>query len=237
MDGATRTQPGPAAATRASSRALTRARLLAVGRRVFARKGHAGTNLKEDILVPARVSVGSFYHQFRDKTDLLLAILEDHSQTFLAMIHEAHRPREEREPGEIARHSFETVFRIAERNDDLFRIMVRERESEDARVRGYLRDNHRRWIESLADDYRRVGLAAPGDSGDGLALAAELITATTLGTVLNYLDLAESERARQRGPLIDGLVRFTIGGLIALTTPTPLPPQGRGKTSSTKGAR
>src|SRR5882757_5534780 len=158
MSSATPAQTGNAAAPRASSRALTRARLLAVGRRVFARKGHAGANLKEDILVPARVSVGSFYHQFRDKTDLLLAILEDHSRTFLAMIQEAHRPREESEPGEIARHSFETVFRIAEHNDDLFRIMVRERESEDPRVRGYLRDNHRRWIESLADDYRRAGL-------------------------------------------------------------------------------
>src|SRR4051812_26345247 len=110
MDAATRTDAGTAGATRAGSRAQTRARLLAVGRRVFARKGHAGTNLKEDVLVPARVSVGSFYHQFRDKTDLLLAILEDHSQTFLAMIHEAHQPREESEPGEIARHSFETVF-------------------------------------------------------------------------------------------------------------------------------
>jgi AcrR family transcriptional regulator len=230
---ATPTRPGTAS-TRASSREQTRARLLAVGRRVFARKGHAGANLREDILGPAHVSVGSFYHQFRDKTDLLLAILEDHARTFLAMIQEAHRPREESEPGEIARHSFETVFRIAEQSDDLFRIMVRERESEDPRVRAYLRDNHRRWIESLADDYRRVGLESPG-SGDALTLAAELITATTLGTILNYLDLPEHERATRRGPLIDGLVRFTIGGLIALTTPMPLP-HGRGDAPGRKGA-
>jgi len=211
---------------RSASREQTRARLLAVGRRVFARKGHAGTNLKDDVLVPARVSVGSFYHQFRDKTDLLLAILEDHSRTFLAMIQEAHQPRGEGDPGEIARHSFETVFRIAERNDDLFRIMVRERESEDPRVRAYLRDNHHRWIESLSEDYRRAGLGGPSGK-DVLPLAAELITATALGTVLNYLDLPEAERARQRDSLIDGLVRFTIGGLLALTTQTPLPKGSR----------
>jgi len=234
MDGATTARIGGNPTARASSRELTRARLLAVGRRVFARKGHAGANLKEDILVPARVSVGSFYHQFRDKTDLLLAILEDHTRTFLVMIQEAHRPREQSAPGEIARHSFETVFRIAEQNDDLFRIMVRERESEDTRVRGYLRDNHRRWIESLADDYRRAGLESV-DRGDVLPLAAELISATTLGTVLNYLDLPDSERARQRERLIDGLVRFTIGGLIALTTPMPLAP-GRRSASRKKGA-
>lgn len=211
--------PGGTAA-RAASRERTRARLLAVGRRAFARKGHAGTNLKEDILVPARVSVGSFYHQFRDKTDLLLAILEDHSQTFLAMIQEAHRPRPGSEPREIARHSFETVFRIAEQNDDLFRIMVRERESEDPRVRAYLRDNHQRWIESLAADYRRAGLGEPGGADD-LTLAAELISATTLGTVLGYLDRPAREREKHRARLIDGLVRFTIGGLLALGTPVP----------------
>lgn len=234
----TRSTAGPApslgAAARTGSRERTRARLLAVGRRVFARKGHAGTNLKEDILVPARVSVGSFYHQFRDKTELLLAILEEHSRTFLAMIHEAHRPRDGSEPGEIARHSFETVFRIAEQNDDLFRIMVRERESEDPRVRAYLRDNHRRWIEGLAADYRRAGLAPEGGS-EVLTLAAELISATTLGTVLNYLDRPPREREKERARLIDGLVLFTIGGLVALTTPMPLPQRRTAGVARTKG--
>lgn len=232
MDGAVPARIGGNVAARATSREQTRARLLSVGRRVFARKGHAGANLKEDILVPARVSVGSFYHQFRDKTDLLLAILEDHSRTFLAMIQEAHRPWPESEPDAIARHSFETVFRIAEENDDLFRIMMRERESEDARVRAYLRDNHRRWIESLAEDYRRAGLESP-DGPAALALAAELITATAHGTILTYLELSEAERARQRPVLIDGLVRFTIGGLVALTTPIP-PPSKRRSAPRTK---
>src|SRR5215813_5824106 len=99
---------------RADSRARTRGRLLAVARRAFARKGLAGTNLKEDILVPARVSVGSFYHQFRDKTDLFVAVLEEHSATFRAMIHAAHVRGETSDAAEAARHSYDTVFRIAE---------------------------------------------------------------------------------------------------------------------------
>ncbi len=131
-------------ATRAESRERTRARLLAVARRAFAKKGLAGTNLKDDVLQPARVSVGSFYHQFRDKTDLFLAILEAHSATFRTMMRAAHSRVEIGEPAAMARHSYETVLRIAEENDDLFRIMAREHESEDARVRAYLRDNRRR---------------------------------------------------------------------------------------------
>jgi AcrR family transcriptional regulator len=195
----------------------TRRRLLEFGRRAFARKGHAGANLKEDILVPARVSVGSFYHQFHDKTELFLEILRQHSETFRGMIHEAHVPRDLCEPGDLARHSFTTVFRIAEENDDLFRIMTRERESDDPRVRAYLRENHRRWIESLADDYRRMGMVGTGNAGnDPAELAAELISAMTLGTILDYLDYPQEERPAMRERLIEGLVRFSLGGMIAL---------------------
>lgn len=220
---------------RAVSRAQTRERLLSVGRRAFARKGLAGTNLKDDVLVPARVSVGSFYHQFRDKTDLFLAILEEHSQTFRAMMRAAHRRTEIGEPTAMARHSFETVFHIAEDNDDLFRIMTREHDSEDPRVRDYLRDNRRRWVESLADDYRRLGLAGVG--GDqALQLAAELVSAMTMGAVLSFLDAPARERAAARERLIDGLVRFTIGGLPALVAQRTTPRLAAPRRNKTRGA-
>src|SRR5262245_19436080 len=92
--------------------ALTRRKLLDVGRRAFARKGHAGTNLRDDILVPAGISVGSFYHQFRDKTDLFLAILRDYSETPLTNVHRVHTPAAAAEPIDLARESFSTCFRI-----------------------------------------------------------------------------------------------------------------------------
>ena len=200
---------------RAASRQRTRARLLEVGRRAFARRGHAATNLKEDILVPAGVSVGSFYHQFKDKTDLLLVILKEHSETFQQMIHEAHRPRAGVSAEALARHSFETVFRVAEDNADLFRIMLRERESEDPRVRRFLREGRRRWTAGLVEDYRGL-LATDEISDDDLQLAAEMVQAMTFGTVVHFLELRREERARERERLVDGLVRFTLGGLAAL---------------------
>ena len=221
---------------RSESRAQTRRRLLAVGRRAFARKGHAGTNLKDDILVPAGVSVGSFYHQFRDKTDLFLEILREHSETFRAMMHATHDPAAAGEPQELALHSFATVFRIAEENDDLFRIMARERESDDARVRTYLRDNHRQWIASLAADYRRMGLIAAEDA-ETAELAAELISALTAGTILTYLDFPVEQRPRVRARLLDGLVQFTLGGVPGLVTSVRAPrPRSTRATRTKNGA-
>jgi AcrR family transcriptional regulator len=220
--------------SRTDSREQTRARLLAVGRRAFARRGLAGTNLKDDILAPAHVSVGSFYHQFRDKTELFVAILEDHARTFRAMVRAAHRPRDTAEPAAMARYSFETVFAIAEENGDLFRIMRREHDSEDPRVRSYLRDAHRRWLDGLADDYRRLGLAGVGGD-EALVLAAELVSAMTLGAVLAYLDVPAGERSAARTRLLDGLVRFTIGGLPALAAQAPARPPRRRARRSPKG--
>jgi AcrR family transcriptional regulator len=212
-------------ARRSDSREATRARLLAVARLAFARKGLAGVSLTEDVLRPAAVSVGSFYHQFSDKTDLFLTILRRHTETFRDMIREAHDPRSGRSPLEMARHSYRTVFKVAEENGDLFRILVRERESDNRRVRTYLQEAHRDWIRSLAEDYRRLGLA-PSREVDAAELAAELISALTVGTVLRYLELPVRERPTQRERLIEGLVQFTLGGVPQLMAGRCGPPSG-----------
>ena len=57
----------------------TRQRILDAARIAFAAKGHDAVNLRSDILEPAGVRVGSFYHQFTDKTALLVELLRDAS--------------------------------------------------------------------------------------------------------------------------------------------------------------
>ena len=208
-------QVSPPSKRRSAQREKTRRQLLEFGRKAFARRGHAGANLKEDILLPAGVSVGSFYYQFRDKTDLFLAILEEHGTTFRRMIHAANRPREGMDPEQVARHSFETVFDIAEENADLFHIMLRERESEDDRVREFLRDGRRGWTQGLMEDYRTM-LAGADVADEDLEMAAELVQSMTFGLIVQFLGLTREEQRRERSRLIEGLVRFSLGGLGAL---------------------
>ena len=142
------------------------------------------------------------------------------------MVHDANQPRKGASAEQIARHSFETVFAIAEKNADLFHIMLRERESEDARVRRFLREGRRRWIEGLVVDYRTILGDREVPDAD-LELAAELVQSMTFGAIVHFLGLSGDQRARERERLLDGLVRFTLGGLAALFENSGAPSPGR----------
>lgn len=54
----------------------TREKIIARAKHAFAERGFEATNLTEHILTPAGVSVGSFYHQFSNKREVLLEIFE-----------------------------------------------------------------------------------------------------------------------------------------------------------------
>jgi AcrR family transcriptional regulator len=191
----------------------TRARLLEAGRRAFAAKGLDGTNLRDDILEPAGVSVGSFYHQFRDKTELLFAILRDDTDLFRVRLSQAHTPAPGRTLLDICRASYGATLDMAEMQEEFLRISLRERNATDPRVREFLREERERWMESMTQDYERIA-AANGLRIDA-ALAAELTVALSTGIVASYLELPRSRRRSERVRMLEAMCRFTLGGLRA----------------------
>ena len=58
------------------------------GRRIFGRKGYAGTGT-EEIVAAARVTRGALYYHFEDKTALFDAVVESVAADILAMIERA----------------------------------------------------------------------------------------------------------------------------------------------------
>jgi len=202
---------------RRASALETRRRLMAAGRRAFAVKGLAGTNLRNHVLGPAGVSVGSFYHQFRDKTDLLLAIMEEYDQAFRARLKETRQPRPGRTAFGMARELYSMILDNVDENPDLVAIQLRERGSDDERVRRSLRTARERWIASVAEDYWKISQASGVDVRADLL--ANLTVALALGAMAQYLEAPLSQRQELRERLLDGLVRFTMGGIPALVKP------------------
>jgi AcrR family transcriptional regulator len=216
----------------------TRRRLLEAGRRAFARRGLSGTNLKRDILKPAGVAVGSFYHQFPNKTDLLLAILEEDFHDLEAALQRAQEPRPGRSLLDITRDSYTATFDLVDRHPDTMRILFRESAVDDPRVQSFAHREQRRWIEILTHNFQRI--AAADHETPQIALAAELISVLTNGAIAHYLGLPEQERVAARERLVDGLVRLTLGGVPALgiddvTLATPLSSTTRSGQADPKG--
>lgn len=82
-------------------------------------------------------------------------------------------------------------------------------------VAKYLRENHESWIERVANYFCRD--AADDVSSADCRLAAQFVIHLGLISVALYQDLPEDERPKVRERLLEGLVRFTMGGLPALT--------------------
>jgi AcrR family transcriptional regulator len=193
----------------------TRCRLIAQARLAFAAKGHDGVSVQRDVLQPSGVSNGSFYHQFADKTDLLVAVLDDASEAARFVLNEAITTTPAADPEQRARRAFEVWFAMVDGAEDLFRIQLRERENPDPRVRTLIEGFRQQWIATIARILR--DRSGPGHIDPDLA--ARLIRSLTYGILIDYLDTPIDERAVVRATLIDVLPRFVAGGVAALDAP------------------
>jgi AcrR family transcriptional regulator len=196
---------------RRASAAATRRRLLDVGRAAFGERGLDGVNLQRDVLTPAGVSVGSFYHQFRDKTDLLVAILDEASEFGQAVLTGARATPTD--PTEATRAAYEALFALVDGGEDIMRIQMRERDHPDERISSMLARSRAGWVDVWATEFERY--AGPGSPFDPRG-AAEAVVALGLGAVQLYLDVPAAGRAARRESLLATLVPFTVGGFVAL---------------------
>lgn len=184
----------------------TREALLAAGREAFAAKGHDGTNLTTDILEPAGVSAGSFYHQFTDKTELLLAVLREAEDRRRQFVFPAGQQSGHQPPATLADAIGRAVERFMQSLDDAghdWRIQVRERANPNPRVFTRVQEGRDAWSTLI-----RELLAPFAEPGADLDRATFLFVTFCVGLIATYLDMPEAERTAQHPQLVADITSF-----------------------------
>ncbi len=184
------------------------------GLSAFAQKPFSAVNLKKDILEPAGVSVGSFYHQFKDKGELLVAILEEHSEAMRRKVSDLHLPNPDRSPETIARESYGLVFDLVDQHSDIVQIQLR---GGDPVVNEFAEEDRQRWHDSRVADYRRLA-DAYGIEID-VEFAADVVGMLIDGAIRRYLSIPREERTGAREHILCGLVQLTVRGWRGLAGP------------------
>ena len=198
-------------ATRGES---TRALILDAAGQAFARLGYDGASLTGDILEPAGVSTGSFYHQFSGKRSLLTAVLDEATDDLRVLLDSGHRsgPQPDAD-GLLARATagWQLLLLAVDAAPDVALVVRREAHNGDPEIRAAVA----RFNEVQRDAFRvRLDeLAVPGLDLDA---AARMVGALAVGLVEDYLAIEPDEREAQRDRLSEQAARFTLAGMVGM---------------------
>lgn len=187
----------------------TRERILDQAEQAFAAKGFDAASLTSDILEPAGISVGSFYHQFSDKRAVLHALLHerlpwrDLSPAIDAATEQPTFP-------DTVRYGIDELLDDIDRQPATWRIHFRERDSADADVRDVIAQSWQRWEETVGAMFDRW--VHHGDRGPGRVAYA---TAGLAGVLRHYLDGDATVRRTVRDRMLDDVVAACVGSFEA----------------------
>ncbi len=186
----------------------TREKILSQAKRAFAERGYEATNLTEHILTPAGVSVGSFYHQFSNKREVLLEIFDQTIEARHMRIKAYVAGQTCDSFADAYRGLLLALFDDVDTNPDVWRIQWREYESPDTEIRDRSLVGVPGWSQislRVIEPWYPEDHAAKSD-------VARMMVLIGMAVVREYCHLDADRRPEMRDRLLDPAVAFTEAG-------------------------
>lgn len=184
----------------------TRERILDQAEQAFAGKGFEAASLTSDILDPAGISVGSFYHQFTDKRAVLHALLDERRTWGDVIADVIAAAAGKTAPTEALRAAMVAMLDAIDRHPEPWWIHFRELHSADPEIRALIGDSWSAW--------HRAAAALLCTRGDGTPDPGRMTFATRglAGVLHGYLTSDPAGRRALRSQL-DGVVAGCVAAL------------------------
>ncbi len=187
----------------------TRERILEQAEVAFASKGFEATSLTSDILEPAGVSVGSFYHQFPDKRAVLEAVVGERRSAWGSQIHELLDAEQHDTLERVLRDVLRWLLDDIELRPSAWWVHFREVHHADPEIRALLESEWFAWAETVT---RLASRWAPDQASLGIG-STTFLASGLAGFVRRYLAADAAERAELRGNGVDETVQVFAAAL------------------------
>lgn len=134
---------------------ITRARILAVARRLFSQKGYHNTQVM-DVCREARISAGTFYVHFQNKRDLLEQVARESLEEVRRTLRRLRQPEASGDLKERLRRirdTYTTYFDYVEKNPEQMLMVLRGTFGVDRDMDGAAWQYLNRFAEDIAEDF------------------------------------------------------------------------------------
>lgn len=187
----------------------TRERILDQAEQAFAEKGFEAASLTSDILEPAGISVGSFYHQFSDKRSVLYALLDERRTWHRPHVVDAESPSRPTNFTDAVRSGLLELFDDIDDHPATWWIHFREINSSDPEIRGLIEQSWAAWSQSLRESLAEW-VKDPAKRTEGRMRYA---TSGLSGVLRHYLAGDASTRREMRLRALDDVVAACVASL------------------------